>query len=160
MSTTNDPVDAYVRALEAQLQIRAPHRRRRILNEVRAHLSEALTDVEPGCSRDSAAREAIARFGSARDIAASFNATRAERRPLARRLVTLWATWIVAMAMGSVTVWAAAQGQQPASAARASPGLAEVASGEARSARSVKIAFEKLQDLDPWLGSSPAPIGH
>lgn len=160
MSATDDPVGAYVRALEAQLQIRGPHRRRRILNEVRAHLSEALTDVEPGCSRDSAAREAIARFGSAHDIAASFNAARGERRPLARRLATLWATWIVAMAMGSVTVWAAAQGQQPSSAARARPSPTKVTSGEARPARSIKIAFGKLHDLDPWLGSFPAPIGH
>lgn len=120
MNATDDPVAAYVGEFEAQLQIRGP-RRRRILNEVRTHLSEALIDVELGRSRDSAAREAIARFGSAREIAANFNATRRERRPLARRLVTLWAAWIVAMAMGSVTVWAAVQGQQSSDAARARP---------------------------------------
>jgi hypothetical protein len=153
MSATDDPVGAYVRALEAQLQIRSPRRRRRILNEVRAHLSEALDDVEPGCSRDSAAREAIARFGSARDIAANFNAARGERRPLARRLVTLWAAWIVAMGMGSMTVWAAAQGQQSSSAAHARSRPARVVSGEAWSARSAKLAVGKRYDLEPWLGS-------
>jgi hypothetical protein len=152
MSAADDPVGAYVRALEAQLQIRGPRRRRRILNEVRAHLSEALIDLEPGCSREGAAREAIARFGSAREIAAVFNATRGERRPLARRLVTLWATWIVAMAMGSVTVWAAVQDQQPASSAPPRPEPMKVVSGQARSAHSVKIAFGALDDLDPWLG--------
>jgi hypothetical protein len=151
-SAAEDPVGAYVRALEAQLQIRDPRRRRRILNEVRAHLSEALIDLESGCSRDSAAREAIARFGSAREIAAVFNAARGEHRPLARRLVTLWATWIVAMAMGSVTVWAAVQDQQPASSAHSRSRPTKVVSGEARSARSVKIAFGKLHDLDPSLG--------
>jgi hypothetical protein len=159
MSTTDDPVAAYVRALDAQLQIRGPRRRRRILNEVRAHLSEAMLDIEPGCSRDSAAREAIARFGSARDIAASFNAARGERRPLARRLVTLWAAWIVAMGMGSVTVWAAAQGPQSSSAAHVRSRPASVVSGAARSSRSAKIAVGKRHDLDPWLGADLGAVG-
>jgi hypothetical protein len=159
MSAADDPVGAYVRALEAQLQIRGPRRRRRILDEVRAHLSEALIDVEPGCSRDSAAREAIARFGSPREIAAVFNATRGERRPLARRLVTLWSAWIVAMAMGSVTVWAAAQDQQPSSAAHSRPRPARVVSREARSPRSAKLAFGTSRSR-PLARVGSAPLGH
>lgn len=107
--SADDPLTVYMREFAAQLKARGL-RRRRILTEVRAHVSEAVADLERDRPNERAVREAIARFGSAPEIAAQFNSPPPSTRLAARRLAVLWAAWLAAMAMGSATVWAAAQG--------------------------------------------------
>jgi HAAS domain-containing protein len=71
-----DPIAAYLRELGSRLGGPWP-RRRRIIAEVRAHLSEAVAS-DPLAEQDpaAAARRAIARFGTAEETAQAFTAGR------------------------------------------------------------------------------------
>lgn len=106
--SAEDPIAIYVRELKAHLRARGP-RRRRIVDEVEAHLCERRSDIQRAGTSEprAAAREAIARFGDAEGMAAQFNRVERKLRPFERRLATLWLAWIAAMAMGTATVWAA-----------------------------------------------------
>ena len=106
--SVEDPIAIYIRELKAHLRARGL-RRRRIVDEVEAHLCERRSDLQrAGVSEPAAAaQEAIARFGDAAGMAAQFNRVDRRLRPFERRLATLWLAWIAAMAMGTATVWAA-----------------------------------------------------
>lgn len=103
-----DPIAVYIRELKAHLRARGV-RRRRIVEEVEAHLSERRSDIQRSGTSEphAAAREAICRFGDAERVATQFNGVQRKLRPFERRLATLWLAWIAAMAMGTATVWAA-----------------------------------------------------
>ncbi len=98
------PIAEYLEELAGQL--RRGHRRR-ILDEVRAHLLEsASADSLTGGDRDRAEREAIERFGPPAKVASQFNAVR--RRPLAlmHRAAALMLASAAMATVGTATVWA------------------------------------------------------
>jgi hypothetical protein len=100
---TSDPISVYLRELGSRLG-GSWFRRRRIIVEVRAHLSEAVAS-DPLAEQDpaGAARRAIARFGTVEEIAQSFAAgrERGSRRGRARLGVAAAAAALVCAAVAT-----------------------------------------------------------
>jgi len=129
MTVQGDPIGEYVEAVRAQL--RAPRlRRRRIASELRAHLIDSAAELSAGTA--DAARIAVERCGDAGATAAAFNSLPRRRHGLARRWTAASAAWVLAIAMGSATVWAANQPQGSAAGAHAAARSAPLRTGETR----------------------------
>jgi hypothetical protein len=120
----DDPVAAYLGELDAHLRPRGLARRR-IATEVRGHLEESIEGLERErqLTRGTAAAETLERFGTARQLAAQFNALPTRRSIAARRLAVLWIAWLGAMGMGSATVWASLDASAAAGGSQRQPAV-------------------------------------
>src|SRR5262245_53478724 len=125
MAASPSPVEAYLRELEHALRAR-PLLRRRVLDEARAHLEDAVAaELAAGVPRLEAERHAVETFGPAPAIAAAYG----RRRPPG---ATLAAAAAVLAALPVATALVATD--RPATVATAGPGLAPVV------ARAVEVA--------------------
>ena len=98
------PIAGYLDELAALLRRSA---RRRILAEVRMHLTDAADAAHvPGEGTEAAQRRAVARFGSPQEVARAFNAVRRPRRALPRRAAAVVLASGAMASLGTATVWA------------------------------------------------------
>ena len=98
-------------AIAEYLEELAPHlrrrRRRRILTEVGAHLLDAAAAAERGGTEpELAATAAVARFGPPDRVARQFNAVRAQRGTIVRRVSAVMLAGAATASLGTATVWA------------------------------------------------------
>ncbi len=98
------PIAAYLEELALHLRRR---RRRRILEEVQAHLLEAVA-ADPGrlVDPERAARRAIERFGPPARVASQFNSLRPRPFTLAHRTAAVMLASVTMATLGTATVWA------------------------------------------------------
>ena len=104
ITTPDGPIEQYLDELVRALAARPPRELRALLVEAEAHLYDtADAAVARGVPREQAERDAVARFGSAADLAAAERALDPDRfSSLVRQLVTsaVWLGGIGAVAVG------------------------------------------------------------
>ncbi len=110
---TPDPIAAYLRELRRELRARG-RARRRILTEVRAHLSDAAeAEQSRGAEESLAAQRAIVRVGLAAETADQFNCPAGRRGVVLRRALVPWIAAVALTSIATATVWASHAGPAP-----------------------------------------------
>jgi hypothetical protein len=118
---SSDPIGVYLRELQRELRVRG-RARRRITNEIRAHLLDA-ADAErsKGAEEGSAARHAVISFGPAAETAHQFNNLPGRRGAVLRRVLVPWIAAAALTSTATATVWAFQAGPAPSQQVRAHP---------------------------------------
>jgi hypothetical protein len=120
-----DPIDAYLRELKRELRVRR-RTRRRILEEVRAHLLDAAEGERSRTAEGSAAAErAVVRFGLAAETARQFNRVTCRRGVVPVRALVPWIAAVALSSLATATVWAFDPGPVPPQTRLASGHLAQ-----------------------------------
>jgi hypothetical protein len=113
------PIAAYLDELAVLLRRDA---RRRILAEVRTHLTDAAAAARvPGEAAEAAQHRVVARFGSPEEVARAFNSVRRPRRALPRRVAAVMLASGAMASLGTATVWALEPGASTQAHAAAHP---------------------------------------
>jgi hypothetical protein len=118
---TPNPIDAYLREFKRELRVRG-RARRRIWNEVRAHLLDAAeAEQSRGAEQSLAAQRAVLRFGVAAETACQFNRLTGRRGAILRRALVPWIAAVALSLTATATVWAFHASPSPSRRALAHP---------------------------------------